>query len=76
MLEYTNISSFDKSIVSLLKSELKEYDDMQNDIIKKAEEIIKSNAELKKKYENLLTVPGIGKISRKDIRHFIDIPLS
>jgi len=63
MLEYTNISSFDESIVSLLKSELKEYDDMQNDIIKKAEEVIKSNTELKKKYENLLTVPGIGKIS-------------
>ncbi len=63
MLEYTNISSFDKSIVSLLKSELKEYDGMQNDIIKKAEEVIKSNTKLKRKYENLLTVPGIGKVS-------------
>ncbi len=52
-----------KDILRMFEKELKYTKEMQNKILLKMEEFIENNKGLKKDYENLLTIPGIGKIS-------------
>ena len=63
MLEYTDIEQSDRMLFSLFEKEVKRYKDIQEKIISKAEKLIKSNGNLKKKYEYLLSIPGIGRAS-------------
>ncbi len=52
-----------KDILSMFEKELKHTKKMQDEIMQKMEKLIENNKELKRDYENLLTITGIGKIS-------------